>query len=389
MRITLLTILICMSHFTWGQIKAGFNPKEAKAFIAMCNSFTFLDLYKSDKEILPQGFKKTYTSRVVGMDNLFQVYENDSIGIINFRGSTASASSWMENMYSAMVPAKGKMNLDYKNYPYTFARNSSAAVHSGYALTVLLFSKLLKERINVLNEKGIHNIIFVGHSQGGALAHLTRAYFENMSKKEVSLKNVYKTYAFANPMCGNKAFAEEYNERFGEAETSFSIINPEDVVPKMPMHFDKGNKMSMDRLKGWVAGKETINFKKLGKDFFLSKIEYGLASYVGFSNRLIERLVSKTSVNIIMPPYTRDVNYFQVGKMKHLQPFSYPKILVDSALLDSVIITENDTIPAELEYKSEPSFFQHKPYNYYVGVLKAYFPEEYGKLEKRCLPENL
>ena len=34
-------------------------------------------------------------------------------------------------------------------------------------------------------------------------------------------------------------------------------------------------------------------------------------------------------------------------------------------------------------------FYQHKPYNHYVGVLKRWYPEEYSTLEKKWLPENL
>lgn len=40
-------------------------------------------------------------------------------------------------------------------------------------------------------------------------------------------------------------------------------------------------------------------------------------------------------------------------------------------------------------YKKEPSFFQHKPYNYYVAILKEYFSREYRALDRLYLPENL
>jgi len=40
-------------------------------------------------------------------------------------------------------------------------------------------------------------------------------------------------------------------------------------------------------------------------------------------------------------------------------------------------------------YRQEPKSWQHKPYNYYVMVLKMYFPEQYEALEKKYLMENI
>ena len=40
-------------------------------------------------------------------------------------------------------------------------------------------------------------------------------------------------------------------------------------------------------------------------------------------------------------------------------------------------------------YRQEPGFFQHKPYNYYVGILKEYFSRDYNNLKMLYLPENL
>ncbi|MEZ5068263.1 MAG: hypothetical protein R2847_07085 [Bacteroidia bacterium] len=84
----------------------GFNKEEMRDMIAICNSFTFIDLYKSDEAIIPR-VNKVYTSGVFGMDNRYQVYKNGNVAVINFRGSTAKQVSWLENIYASMIPAKG------------------------------------------------------------------------------------------------------------------------------------------------------------------------------------------------------------------------------------------------------------------------------------------
>jgi hypothetical protein len=104
-----------------------------------------------------------------------QVFENGQVGIITFRGSTTKTSSWIENMYTAMIPATGIVILDGEKLPYKFASDTAAAVHSGYALAVMLLKSTIIDQINKLNAKGIYDILLTGHSQGVALAHLTHA----------------------------------------------------------------------------------------------------------------------------------------------------------------------------------------------------------------------
>ena len=40
-------------------------------------------------------------------------------------------------------------------------------------------------------------------------------------------------------------------------------------------------------------------------------------------------------------------------------------------------------------YAKESWTYQHKPYNYYVSILKMYYPEAYFSLKTKYLPENL
>jgi len=139
--IPVFTFLYSFSAFS--QLEEGFRKEEARDMIALCNSFTFLKLFNSDDEILPLVYKKRYTSSVLGMDNLYQVYQKGDVAIINFRGSTAEKISWLENIYSSMIPAEGKIEISGKKFKYCFAEDKAATVHAGYALaTAFLYQDL-------------------------------------------------------------------------------------------------------------------------------------------------------------------------------------------------------------------------------------------------------
>lgn len=380
MRIVAFLFLLNVSYTTYPQLREGFDPNEAKSLIALCNSYPFLEVYGSDSLILPKEFKKIFTSEVIGMDNVFQVYEGDGVGVINFRGSTSATSSWVQNFYSAMIPAKGVMKIDSIDVSYSFATDTNAAVHSGYALTTVLLAPIIIEQINKLNAKGIYNILITGHSQGGALAQLSHAYLENVSGNEQFTQNVYKTYAFANPMCGNKEFADEYKMRYSDNNMNYSIINPADLVPKLPMNYQEDrNAYGNLFYKSWADLITKGDVPKF-KNMFLTIFKSPLTSYINYSNLAIEKIVSNSYVSIEMPDYVRDINYVQTGSIYLLEPFSIPE--------DHPETNKTDEDKEKNDNPKKASFSQHKPYNYYVAVLKKYFPEEYKEIDLLYFPED-
>jgi len=387
MRIFVLILILNFASSTFAQLSEGFDPREAKSLIALCNSYTFIELYSSDSSIIPEGYQKVFTSEEMSMDNIFQVYEGDNIGVINFRGSTKETISWVENFYSAMIPAKGIIKIDSIDVPYKFATDTNAAVHAGYALTVVILAPVIIEQINKLNAKGIYNILLIGHSQGGALAQLSCAYLENLTDKKQFANNVYKTYAFANPMCGNKEFADEYNIRYSDRNMNYSIINPEDLVPKLPLNYQE-TKNAFGNLfyKSWANLITTGDVPKL-KNLIVPIFEPLLTKYINKSNQAIEKMVSKLYISIDMPAYVKDINYFQIGKIQYLEPFSVPEVKTDSLSLNVNATVENDNTSDENNKKM--TFFQHKPYNYYVAIFKEYFPEEYNELDLHYMTEDI
>lgn len=357
--------------------------------MALSTSFTFLDLYKSDSKIIPRGYRRIHESAPTALDNVYQVYRAEDKAVINFRGSTANPSSWMENLYSAMIPASDTLYLKDKQVIYSFARHEKAAVHTGYAIAILLIHEALIRQVKELNSVGVYDIIFTGHSQGGALADMSRAYFENLPKGTIDAKNRFKTYSFGSPMCGNHYFAVEYNYRFTQNGTSFRIINPQDIVPSFPLNFETGNPFTKENIVAWLTGAKEFDLKKLGLDMLVGQFEGGLQSYVKKSNEMIHKLLTVQYGEVKLPRYVEDINYAEVGKIIKIGPFPYPEIIKDSVAIPPRELAKYKPIGNQQYQRKEPRFYQHKPYNYYVDILRKFDEGEYRKLRTKVLEENL
>lgn len=381
-------ILMIISSF-YSQVKPGFESNEAVDLIRICNSQTFKDLYGSDDQIIPNNVDLIYASTPNVMDNMFQVYKNGKTGIIHFRGSTSHPNSWIENVYSAMIPAKGKMTIYNEEREYVFAEEDSAGVHSGFVLGVTMMIEDVISQIDRLNSKGVYDILITGHSQGGALAIMTHAYLENQKGKKIDDRNTFKMYAFANPMVGNTEFVNEYNKRFVENDMAFRIINPKDIVPSMPITYHEGSLLSANDLMSWVTGKKEFNYKELGIEFIMRSFKGGITSYINKSNQLIDKVISKQAGEIIFPEYLNDIQYVSIGNLHELEPFEYPEIVKDSVDINPDVFGNYEKLENGKYKRQEPSFYQHKPYNYYVAVLKRYSEKNYNRLRRKFLDENL
>jgi triacylglycerol lipase len=394
MKTFLLSIYIILSVYSFAQIENGYNKTEVKDMIALCNSFTFLELYDADTDIIPPQYKKEYASGIYGMDNKYQIYIKDKTAVINLRGSTDQKISWLENIYFAMIPAKGVISISGDKFNYCFASDPNAAVHAGYALGIAYMHNDIVYHINTLNKDGIYNFIITGHSQGGALANMLRAYLENLPPDQISKKNKYKTYAFAPPMVGNKVFASEYNVRYCVNNSSFNIINPADPVPDLPLSYNDTNYVEAN-LKKVLFNREAFNIKDLVTDGAANILEskiIKIASILGVST---SGQIANDLGQVVLPHYTNDVNYHRLNNQVDIQTAVFPKVLKDSTILknDSLMRiykkgTDGYFLNKDL-YIKEPWVYQHKPYNYYVTILKMYFPAEYKTLKRKYLPENV
>ena len=391
MRIRLIILLSIICNSAFSQMENGYVKSEVRDMIAICNSFAFIELYGSDSEIIPEGYRKIYTSETIGMDNKFQIYRNGKVAVINLRGSTAKKSSWLENFYSEMIPAKGVIGISGESHQYTFADHEDAAVHSGYALAIAYLSKDITAQIKKLNSDKVYHIIVTGHSQGGALAQLLRAYLENQPSKTIAEKNKFKTYSFASPMTGNKHFAEEYSKRYCNG-SSYNIINPKDLVTTLPLSYNDSNYVSQTDFIALLFNRESLDLKHKIIGGTIHLLEKPLSKIIHKVGEEVYSQINKGQGGYIkMPLKAPDINYMRLNEVVEIIPTPYPKKIKDPSIL------QNDSLMAiykkgddgyfvdENLYKKEPMFFQHKPYNYYASILKLYYPASYEKLEMKYL----
>ncbi len=373
------------------QLAEGYSKKEVCDMIALCNSFSFLEMFKSDTEVIPSDYKRIYSSPVMGMDNKYQIYQKGMVAVINIRGSTDKKLSWLENFYSSMIPAKGKIKINGKSNEYCFARDKNATVHCGYALAIVILSKDIMPQIESLNKKGIYDFIITGHSQGGALAHMLRAYLENLGPKKLSEKNKFKTYAFACPMVGNKEFVAGYSKRYCDTKTSYTIINPSDVVTLFPITYNDGTYVTAEDLKTLLYNTDSFSFTKFVFNAAVNFFEKNIAHTVNYMGNSLSKEISKDIGTVEMPKAVVNINYHKMSNVIEIAPAEFPKILKDSAILknDSLMKIykrgqDGYFLNSEL-YEKETMFYQHKPYNYYKTLLKMYFPERYKGLRRKYI----
>lgn len=385
----LILIIGCFAAFGCSsQIRTGFDADEARNLIQICNSFGYLDLYKDDTEILPKGYTKKYTSPAYGMDNKFQVYVTENKAVIHFRGSTAKQSSWLENLYASMIPVKDKIVVNGKEFNYRVGEKDGSRVHAGYMLAIYFFKDDLLKQISELNKSGIYDIYITGHSQGGALAQLVRAYLDYLPEKEISKKNTFKVYAFANPMIGNVSFAKEYTKKYCDPGMSYIIHNPTDFVTKLPVSYNDSTFWQQNLSSFLMNGNEfsATNTAIEGALFFFKDKVNEMAKTM---SKNIETQLLKELGEIKMPVFHEDVNYAHTGNLIKISSTEYPLELKDSTILKNDSLMKiykrdaNGVFEDKKLYKKSNFSLQHKAYNYYTSLLKDYFPEDYSRLKNK------
>lgn len=393
-QIAVIFSLLFSSIAVHAQLEEYLDKQEAVEMIRLCNSYTFIDLYGDDREVLPKNYKKEYSSGIFGMDNKYQIYtKGKSTLVVNLRGSTDKKESWLENFYSSMIPAKGTMSVEGEPFKYNFSDVEGAAVHAGYALGIGFLRKDLLFHLKFMMKAGYNNLVITGHSQGGALANLLATCLTKLPADEFTQPKSLKVYAFAAPMVGNKTFVMDYNRRFCADKKSFNLVNPKDPIPRLPMTYNDTNLVSSTITNLLTGG--SVNKQKLLIDGAMNLFEGTVRNTTMFLGHMTSKEITKDVGDFHLPPYTPDVNYGVIGNVVHVVPPIYPRVLKDPSIMenDSLVSTyrkdsDGYFIDGEL-YKKEPMFFQHKPFNYYVSLLRMYFPKKFVELDKPYLPENL
>jgi lipase (class 3) len=217
-------------------LQPGFSYPE---YIDMLEITAFLgDTVAANSPIpAPANYTMEYRSPVVGLKNRWDMWyrKDHKLAVISIRGTINELPSWLENFYAAMVPASGSLQLsDSLYFTYKLAADAKAMVHVGWLVGLGYMSPTMLAQIRLAYQRGYREFVIIGHSQGGALAFLTRSYLYYLSQNgELPADLVFKTYCSAAPKPGNLFYAYDFDfiTRNGWA---FTVVNAADWVPETP-----------------------------------------------------------------------------------------------------------------------------------------------------------
>jgi hypothetical protein len=180
-------------------------------------------------------YTRPYTKNIVSFYNLnkkpmliesnegcqcyISIFNKNSI-LCAFRGTENNTADWLSDINIIRRP----MDLINLN------KNDRPLVHWGILRQFRSVEKTITEYIDQeIKNKNIKNIIYTGHSLGGALATIAT---QNYGHKYPKLNHICVT--FGSPRCGDENFKKRFNNI-----CSFSrrYVNKYDPVPSLPFSF--------------------------------------------------------------------------------------------------------------------------------------------------------
>ena len=87
--------------------------------------------------------------------------------------------------------------------------------------------------------------------------------------------------------------------------------------------------------------------------------------------------------------FIAEVNYCPTGDIKEIPEFNYPKVEIDVSGYSEKELKDCEQYTNDKWYKKEARFFQHKPCNHYVQVLKKWDKDAFYNLNKTYLISDL
>ena len=321
--------LIFFLHIGFAQsLQPGFNGKESLDMLSL--AFQNFDSAVINPKIpVPSNYTNTYRSPELGLKNRWNMwYRNDNkLAVICIRGTVSHLSSWLENYYAAMVPATGSLQLnDSTTFNYQLSADNKADVHVGWVVGLGHMAPTMVEQIKIAYSKGIREMIVAGHSQGGALALLTRSYLFYLAQKgEIPSDIIFKTYGSAAPKTGNLYYAYDFdfitrngwgftvlNAADWVPETLFSVQTITDFNPLNPFVHVKDGLKSQPLFVRWY-----INWKYNKMKNKTRKAQHQFEKTLG---HLVYKYVRKVLPQLREPAYVHDNNYQRAGVPIILQP---------------------------------------------------------------------
>ncbi|WP_018344314.1 lipase family protein [Cytophaga aurantiaca] len=277
----------------------------------------------------PQDFNFVYRSPLVAFDNIWDLWKHKSksIALIAVQGSVQTDASFLANLYAAMIPAKGTLQLDKDfSFTYNLADNPNAAVHVGWFVAMAYMSKTIVPKIDSCYKAGVKDFILTGHSQGGGITFLLNSYLENLKKQGKLPADIrFKTYCSAGPKPGNLAYAYEY-ENMTAGGWAYNVVNTADWVPDVPFSVQTVNDFTA--VNPFRGAKKAIKRMGFPQNIALKHIYNKMSkpslraqkNYQKYLGKMVSHAVENQIPNFITPEYYNSNYYVRTGNTIILFP---------------------------------------------------------------------
>jgi hypothetical protein len=328
--ITLIGLFIFKS--TLGQVlRSGFEKSEYAEMLKINNrAHIALDEWNEKKSVAaPEEFNFIYRSPSVAFDNIWDlwVHQSKPIAVIAIRGSIQTEASFLANLYAAMIPAKGELQLDKDfRFKYKLADHPKAAVQVGWFVAMAYLSKTIQSKIDSCYKSGIKDFMLTGHSQGGGITYMLNAYLRNLQLDNKLPQDIqFKAYCSAGPKPGNLFFAYDY-EKLNGGGWAYNVVNSADWVPDVPFSIQTVDDFTA--VNPFRHAKAMIRKQKFPANVALKRVYKQLSkpskkaqkNYQKYLGRIVSRAVKKQIPNFEAPPYFESNYYVRTGNIIVLQP---------------------------------------------------------------------
>lgn len=352
----LFSALLCISVAAQ-DLKPGFDADEYLEMLRV--TAKQVDSATSASFAAPEQFKLEFRSQAGPLDNRWELWANASrsIIVISIRGTTPKPISWVANFYSAMIPATGSFQLnDSTNFQYKLATDPKATVHVGWTIALATMAPEMTAKIKEYNSQyHTKQVIIIGHSQGGAIAFLTRSYLHyEQEAGRLPKELIFKSYNSAAPKPGNLYYGYDYDyiTRNGWA---FTVVNALDWVPETP--FSLQTLRDFNNLNPFTDVEKQLKKQSFIVRLYLKRVYSRMNRkstkaqrvFTKYLGNTISKQVKQAMPQLKVPAYSANMNFTRAGVPIVLQPDAeyldkYPdsgnRIFVHHALKPYYLLTQ-------------------------------------------------
>lgn len=330
--IRIIVFLILSAYTSQAQqLQPGFDKQEYMETLKI-NQRAHIALEKwmePHKVPEPEDYVFIYRSPRVAFDNIWDLWINKSrpIAVIAVQGSIETSASFLANLYAAMVPAAGELQLkqDFR-FAYHLADHPQAAVHVGWLISMGFLSGSVVEKIDSCYASGIKDFILTGHSQGGGITYMLTSYLRRLQHDGRLPADIrFKTYCSAGPKPGNLFYAYEY-ENAVKGGWGFNVVNTADWVPDVPFSIQTVDDFTP--VNPFRSAKAVIKKQKFPRNLVLRHIYNRLdkpgrraqRNYQRYLGKMVSRMVKKQIPELSTPTYYNSNYYVRTGPTVVLNP---------------------------------------------------------------------